>query len=291
VFAAGIGATASALELTFAPPEGSRWAVEEIVVGSVNSGGGVTETSGTVRGTLQIIRRTATGFDATWTTDSIEASGQTLTAQDAPASLLIGRPFNLLLDDIGTPIGMRDWETVRGDLLDTLELNFPDDAARAATRRLIESWSPELAAQLFFKNLAAISICHGVALNAGESVEAQGHVPNGLGGPPILATERLQLVSVHNDAGTARLQYSRTLDPDSAAASLRVATENIARETNRPISEVTAQFGDGRMELTNTVSCEVDLRTGMTRAALVESISRVGANERRELREIRLQAR
>jgi hypothetical protein len=240
---------------------------------------------------LVIERMSATGFDATWTTESVEAGGVVIDAANGGV-LMIGVPLGLSLDRDGAPSAVRDWQSVLRRIIDAVEAveQNPDQRALAAVERMYSNMTPETAAALLFKNLAAASTCQGIAEVPGVPVDADGYMTSGLGGPPILVRERFELASVDRDRGVALIRFSQALDPDSAAASMREGMQRLARDAGRPLDEVITQF-EGGLSHTTTVSCETDLETGVPRSVTHEVHARTGPAEQRERREITIRRR
>lgn len=280
------------VEIPYAPGVGTQWALEEVLTKSrTDENGGVQTTVGTMRGVLSIERETPSGFEGTWTTESVEAGGVVLNSANG-GEFLIGVPLGLSLDRDGAPSAVRDWPSVLQRIIDAVARTQqdPDQRVLDAIQRMYASWTPEMAASLLFKNLAAVSVCQGVADTPGIPVEAEGMMQSGLGGQPILVRERFELVSVDRDRGIAHMRYSQTLDPESAAASLREGMRRLAEQTGRPLDEVTAQF-EGGLTHTTTVSCETDLATGVPRSVTSEVQARTGPAEQVERREITMRRR
>jgi hypothetical protein len=260
----GIASAEEIVEIPYAPEVGSQWAVEEVLTRSrTDENGAQTHTIGTIRGVLVIERMSATGFDATWTTESVEAGGVVIDAANGGV-LMIGVPLGLSLDRDGAPSAVRDWQSVLRRIIDAVEA--------------VE------------QNPAAASTCQGIAEVPGVPVDADGYMTSGLGGPPILVRERFELASVDRDRGVALIRFSQALDPDSAAASMREGMQRLARDAGRPLDEVITQF-EGGLSHTTTVSCETDLETGVPRSVTHEVHARTGPAEQRERREITIRRR
>lgn len=294
LFAAAIVAAASTsawaqavVELPYAPGVGTQWSVEEVLTRSRTDEIGVqTNNTGTIRGVLVLERATPTGFDATWTTESVEAGGVVVNAANG-GPLLIGVPLGLSLDRDGAPSAVRDWQTVLRRMIDAIRAmeENPDPRALAAVERTYANMTPETAAGLLFKNLAAASTCQGIAQVPGTAVEAEGLMQHGLGGSPILVKERFELIAIDRDRGVASVRFTQALDPESAAESLSEGLRRLAQEAGRPMDEVIAQFAGGLTHNT-TVTCETDLTTGVARRVVHEVHARTGPAEQRERREM-----
>lgn len=284
-------AWAQEVEVPYAPGVGTQWTLEEVLTRTRTDENGTHATRGIIRGVLVIDRATATGFDATWTTESVEAGGVVLNAANG-GEMLIGVPLGLSLDRDGVPSAVRDYPSVLRRLIDAVARTQqnPDPQVLAGIERMYADWTPELAAALLFKNLAAASTCQGIAAAPGVPVDAEGYMTSGLGEPPILVRERFELASIDRDRGVAMIRFSQTLDPDSAAANLREGMQRLARETGRPLDEVIAQF-EGGLTHTTSVSCETDVSTGVPRSVTHEVHARTGPAEQRERREITMRRR
>jgi hypothetical protein len=280
------------VEIPYAPGVGTAWSLEEVLTRSRTDENGIqTSSTATIRGVLVIERATPTGFEATWTTESVEARGVVLNAANG-GQFLIGVPLGLSLDRDGAPNAVRDWQAVLQQLIRAIsetEEN-PDTRALAAVERMFANMTPETAAALLFKNLAAASTCQGIAQVPGSVVEAEGLMPHGLGGEPVLARERYEFLAIDRDRGVASVRFTQTLDPESAAASLSEGIRRLAQDAGRSADEVAEQFAGGLMH-TTTVSCETDLTTGVPRVVTLDVHAKTGPAEQRERREITISRR
>lgn len=277
--------------IMFDPGANTTWRVEEVRT-RTNSAQADRNVSGTTRATLRIGAASGQGYAASWTTDEIEVGGQVERGQNF--SQFVGTPFQMQLDVAGAPISLDDWPATLARIMSAVEeINGGGDPeAHAAVERMMAAWSPAQAAQVLMQTVSVISVCQHTNLTIGETIEAETLVANPFGGEAILATERLELVSVDRAGNSARLRYSRSLDPASATRAIVAGLRNLVRDAGQASEEALAQFEGATLTHDTVADCDVDLRTGMVRSVLYDArVQMAGAvqTDRREIRVTRVE--
>jgi len=274
------------VEIPFAPGANSTWRIEETRT-RTNSREPQRNRAGVTRATLRIGAETEEGYAASWTTDELQAGGVVERGETLPQ--FVGTPLAVEIDIAGAPSNIADWPGTRRRIMEAVaDVSDNDDpAALAAVERMMAAWTPAQAAQILLQTVSIISICQHTGLAIGAPVEAETLVANPFGGEGIAGVERLELISVDRAANTARLRYGRSLNPESATRAIMTGLRNMMREAG-------AQSDLGEMEgmtLTHDTSaeCEVDLTTGVTRAATYDVRVTMGDMVQTDRREIRVQ--
>lgn len=236
----------------------------------------------------------------TWTTTSVQANGQTITANSpGAAELLIGFPMTMELGEDGAPVSIADWPALRARVLDTLT-NLTPEAERTeqwrrgneAARRVFESMSASDAARLLAGEVGILALCQHTSLPLNESLQSETMTPNPLGGPPIRTLVTYRLTNVDREAGRARISVSTALDPASATESIRQLMAQLSRETGRALPDDDESMDDFRLEQTTQTECDVDLATGIARSVTYLVSVRSGpANQRTDRRELTITPR
>ncbi len=260
-----------AVEIPFAPGESAVFDIREVRTRTSTDQGGPNGES-RIQATLQVGGAGAP-YNATWTTNSVEADGIVVNGRTpGAASLLIGVPVALTLDDSGTPMAISDWDGLRQRIFQAVREMTPEDERTGewlrttqATERMFSSRSPATAAQQFFPAITIMSLCQHKGLAIGEPLRSETQTANVLGGPPIQTSVAFELQSVDRQAGTANIIFTSSLDPASAMSSMRETMERVLRETGRDRAEVMAEFEGVTLDHSTRAECVVDLQTGVTR--------------------------
>jgi hypothetical protein len=263
-------AFAQEIDSPFSPPATAVYDIEETRT-RTSSEQRTANGTGIVRATLEI-RGSDAPYQATWTTNSVDAGGVHLDARSpGAAALLIGVPMQLTLNESGAPLAIQDWDGLRQRVFRLLAENTPKNERTAEWRqahqtaeRMFAAMKPETAAQTLFADVAVMSLCQGVRLEIGKPLRSDAMMPNALGGPPIRAIITYELLSADRQAGVARILYTSTLDPPSATASIRSSMERITRETGRDVAAVEREWEGVTVTHNTSAECVVDLKTGVT---------------------------
>jgi hypothetical protein len=263
-------ALAQEIHIPFSPPASAIYDVEETRTRISSAPGGANGTA-VVRATLEI-RGSGAPYQAMWTTNRIEAGGARIDAHSpGAAALLIGVPMQLTLDERGAPVAIQDWAGLRQRVFRLLEENTPQSErtgewrqAHQAAERMFASMKPETAAQTLFPDVAVMSLCQGLRLEIGKSLQSDALTPNVLGGPPFRTIVTYELQSVDRQAGLGRILYTSAVDPQSMIASLRPTIERVVRETGRDMAEVERELAGATVTHNTRAQCVVDLGTGVT---------------------------
>lgn len=276
------------VEIPFAPGANTTWRVEETRV-RTNSQDTSRNRSGVVRSTLRIGAANEEGFAASWTTDEVRAGGEVERGETLPQ--FVGTPLAIELDFAGAPSRIDDWPgTLRRIMAAVAELTDAEDpAALAAVERMMAAWTPAQAAQVLLQTASMMSICQHTGLAIGEPAEGETVVANPFGGEGISAIERFELLSVDRAANTARLRYSRSLEPESATRAIMTGLRNMARESGNPAEEQFAQMEGMTLTHDTSAECAVDLRTGVTRSISHDTRVSIGDIIQTDRREISVQ--
>lgn len=284
---ANVALAQEAVEIPFAPGADSTWRIEETRT-RTNSREPERNRAGVVRSTLRVGAETEEGYDASWTTDEIEVAGAVERGQNLPD--LIGTPLAIELDWAGAPSDIADWPGTLRRIIEAVAetQEVEDPAALAAVEGMMAAWTPAQAAQILLQTMSVISICQHTGLAIGAPNEAETLVANPFGGEGIAAVERLELVSVDRTANTARLRYSRSLDPDSATRAIMTGLRNMMRDANAA-EEAFAEMEGMTLTHDTSAACDVDLSTGVTRAVTYDVRVTMGDMVQTDRREIRVQ--
>lgn len=260
------------VDLPFSPATPSTFVVESVQARTSNNPQRPSR-AGRTRATLEL-RRGSTGFEAIWTTVSIEAGGHTMTSSTpGAAALFVGVPLTLKLDQAGAPQTVVDWEGLRARIFAVLQSATPEaertsdwHRANETVERMFASMDPATAAQTIFPDISILSICQETSLRVGETQSFEGETPSVFGGSPIPTVAQYELQAIDRTAGVATIIYDSSLEPEAAAASFRMAMERIARETGRDPAAGQPEFAGGTLAHTTRAECSVDLATGVTRS-------------------------
>lgn len=280
----GVARAQEVTEIPFAPGANSTWRVEETRV-RTNTSDAARNRDSVTRATWRIGAETEEGYTATWTTEEVRAEGVVERGENFPQ--FVGALMSIELDFAGAPSNVEDWPGTRRRIMQAVaDISDDDDpAAFAAVERMMAGWTPAQAAQILLQTLSVMSTCHHTGLAVGAPLEAETLVANPFGGEGIAGTERLELLSVDRATNTARLRYTRSLDPASATRAIMTGLRNMAREAG---NEAQMEEIEG-MSLTHDTraDCEVDLQTGVTRTLIHDvrvTVADVVQTDRREIR-------
>ena len=281
-------AHAQTVEIPFNPSDRTVLDIQETRTRTSSDPRGPNGT-GNITATLEISGRRPP-YAATWTTTEVRANGEVIT-QGSPgaAQLLVGMPIGLDLAEDGSPSAVRNWPEFQQRVVAAVtELTPPAERteewrrATEATQRVFASMSASDAARLLFQDVGIMALCQHTGLTMGEPVRSETMTPNPLGGSPIRTLVTYELVSVDRAAGVARIAFSSSFDPESAAASIREMVERMTRETGRPL---TAEELESQRSMTVAqtarADCTVDLRTGIARSVVYDVSIEAGPQGRR----------
>ncbi len=255
--------THQAIAIPYQPEVGGVWRVEVTRRRATSQNGAATVTEADISARFTIVTATDYGFDAIWETLSISTSDGAVAEGEVHPSLLIGVPIALEVGFDGAPRAFKDWRGLLAAVTPTIDATS-NEQSREYAHSLIESWGPELGASVLMQELGILAICQHTEFVIGARVEFGSEIPNHVGGPPFTALNAYELASVDDQTGVAEMLYSRTLDPESVTASMKVAVEAIAANTGRDLSETMREWDGVTMTNDSTAECLVDRPSGMT---------------------------
>lgn len=227
------------VSIPYAPPPGAAFEVSE--VHSEFSGAGVLPVSTyTARYSLEF-QSMAAPYQVRWTTLAFDANGADGVDHPEPA-LLLGLPVSLQLDETGIPVDVVDWDALQ----EVLRQRFTkDESSRGSSLLLTDGLSPRSAAMLLATPLTIVGACHGVDLVVGEADVSSRETQ--AGDVRVRSTTSRLLERVDRETGVARVTFVFTSEyavPD----------------------DFEVDIGQPQIR----VRCDIDLVTGIVRAASVE---------------------
>jgi hypothetical protein len=233
--------------------------------------------SATVTSVMQVTYRAHPGQPAT-----LEEALVAMTSDDLPASELAPAieqakllfPVVVEVDGSLKPVRVLNWAELREKALMGVLPERESKAAQAASG--IFGKIDDRTAANFFKELALVSLAQNTSLTPGQTTPYESEVANALGGPPIKTRGELKLETYDPRQKRAVMTWSQSLDPASAAESIRATAERLAAQGG-PAEGAKAQLADFRMTRDDACRYEIETTTGMVTRADCTAISTGGA--------------
>lgn len=268
-FAFPYGHADSVLELPLKPVPGSKALVEYTLTKNKNG----ETTRGTITGWIHLFEATDKGFEASWTTESVEADGVVFDkSHPKAASYLIDQPFKYLADVDGLPTRLLEEDDILNHMRDSGIIGEPDSDAMERVIAYFKGLSDEDLAQLFLKVPTLMSGCQATALEEGVPREGQEQIKNPFGEGSIMLYTRYLLASVDRDANLATIEFRSDINRDGVARMAQEFIKKLAPEKR----DLAREFEDSDAELTTLIDCKVDMQTGWVQS--LEASQVIGAS-------------
>jgi hypothetical protein len=176
-------------------------------------------------------------------------------------------PATIETDDSLTPTRVRNWPQMQETIFKAMGAASADPKIMDGVRAMYSAMTDQQAASLF-KEQSLVGLGQGVALEVGKPQPYEGNVPNLMGGPPIKTSGAFKLESYDGQASRAVVTWTQALDPQSTAASMKVAIGLLLqRVAPEKAAEAKAQFTDLTMERHDHCRYEIDVATGLASKA------------------------
>lgn len=232
-----------------------------------------------VAGRMEVIGVSEDGFDILWTVKTVSGDGILIDGIHVDPELMIGIPVEGHLDVFGTPLMLKDWDTLRDRLVAGLE-RFPETAIDAERRQyfrnMIDGWDSSLAAKALLNHAALTSLCQGTDLIVGSPLQGTEMVPDLLGGMPMLAHSTYLLEPNTPGSRIAAIVFTRKLDPDSTADRAKEYLRRLAVRTGEDADRMMELLTDFKIVNDFSADCLVDIDTGFVMSADAKALITIG---------------
>ncbi|MCP4123556.1 MAG: hypothetical protein GY751_17535 [Bacteroidetes bacterium] len=212
-----------------------------------------------IMGMLEIQLLTNDGFEASWTTNSVEMGGVVIDkSSPLAASLFIGIPFRFISDKNGLPTKVVNLDNLTNSIFKSEIFAKADATVLKRTMKFINDLSDDVAAEWLFKVPSYMAICQGTNLELGVLHKDQGQIPSPMGNGTIVSDVTYKLSSINDELKTATIEFRSNFNPDS----LKTAVEQAVAKIRPNEKKFANKIEDFEVSRKDTADCTVDTNTG-----------------------------
>ena len=258
--------------------DGVSWS-QTIVRTRTDDRGGQTHAA-TLTTVLKVTYKRSEGQPTTLRQDFVSAeagsgfSGAEAAQAAAQAKLVF--PAIVEVDDSLTPTRVVNWPDLRATMDAEFAKLITDPKALEVARGSFVNMTDKQAAA-FFREQQLTALGQGLDLTAGETRSYDDHVPNMMGGPPILTHGTFRVESHDEAKGRAVVTWTQTLDTASASASIKATiAATLAKMAPEQVAKSKAGLEGLTIDRSDTCRFEIDIPTGLAMTADCTSTAQSG---------------